>query len=70
MKDLIQSRGHQPRRLPSSSWWRTMLLMLVLCVGFNANAQNITVTGTVEDNTGDPLIGAAVTLDGSKSKAV
>ena len=43
-----------------------MLLLMVLCVGLPLNAQNITVTGTVEDPTGEPMIGATVLVDGSK----
>ena len=44
-----------------------MLLLLVLCVGFNANAQNITVSGTVIDGTEEPMIGATVTVEGTKN---
>ncbi|MDE7147739.1 MAG: SusC/RagA family TonB-linked outer membrane protein, partial [Duncaniella sp.] len=44
-----------------------MLLLLVLCVGFNANAQNITVSGTVVDGTEEPMIGATVTVEGTKN---
>lgn len=44
-----------------------MLLLLVLCVGFNANAQNITVNGTVVDSTGEPMIGATVSVEGTKN---
>ena len=43
-----------------------MLLLMVLCVGLPVRAQNITVTGTVEDPTGEPMIGATVLVDGSK----
>ncbi|MCM1522110.1 MAG: TonB-dependent receptor [Muribaculaceae bacterium] len=43
-----------------------MLLLLVLCAGLPVNAQNITVSGTVEDPSGDPMIGATVIVDGSK----
>ncbi|WP_300858875.1 TonB-dependent receptor [uncultured Duncaniella sp.] len=47
-----------------------MLLLLVLCVGFNANAQNITVSGTVVDGTDEPMIGATVQVDGTKNVVV
>ena len=43
-----------------------MLLLMVLCVGLPARAQNITVTGVVEDSAGEPMIGATVLVDGSK----
>ncbi|MDE5727081.1 MAG: TonB-dependent receptor [Duncaniella sp.] len=42
-----------------------MLLLMVLCVGLPAYAQNITVSGVVEDNSGEPLIGATVMVLGS-----
>ncbi len=34
--------------------------LMVLMLSFPALAQNITVSGTVVDNTGEPLIGASV----------
>ncbi len=43
-----------------------MLLLMVLCVGLPARAQNITVNGVVEDSAGEPMIGATVLVDGSK----
>lgn len=43
-----------------------MLLLMVLCVGLSANAQNITVSGVVEDSAGEPMIGATVLVEGSK----
>ncbi|WP_303027136.1 TonB-dependent receptor [uncultured Duncaniella sp.] len=46
--------------------WKAMLLLLVLCVGLPARAQNITVNGVVEDSAGEPMIGATVLVDGSK----
>ncbi len=39
---------------------------MMLCVGLPVSAQNITVSGTVEDGNGDPMIGATVMVDGSK----
>ncbi len=43
-----------------------MLLLMVLCVGLPARAQNITVNGVVEDSAGEPMIGATVLVQGSK----
>ncbi|MCM1163488.1 MAG: TonB-dependent receptor [Muribaculaceae bacterium] len=43
-----------------------MFLLMLLCAGLPVNAQNITVSGTVEDSTGEPMIGATVLVDGSK----
>lgn len=42
----------------------------MLCVGFNANAQNLTVSGTVVDGTDEPMIGATVQVDGTKNIVV
>ena len=67
MKDLISGRSQWLRRFSFATHWKTMLLLLVLCVGFNANAQNITVNGTVVDSTGEPMIGATVSVDGTKN---
>lgn len=39
--------------------------LLTLCFAFPALAQKIAVTGTVVDNTGEPLIGASVQLEGN-----
>ena len=41
--------------------------ILMLCLAFPALAQKIAVTGTVIDNTGEPLIGASVTVEGNPS---
>lgn len=46
-----------------------MLLLMVLCAGLPVSAQNITVSGVVEDSTGEPMIGATVLVDGSKEGA-
>ncbi|MCH5347318.1 MAG: carboxypeptidase-like regulatory domain-containing protein, partial [Muribaculaceae bacterium] len=40
-------------------------LLLVVGLAFPALAQQITVTGTVTDSTGEPLIGASVLAQGS-----
>ena len=45
MKDLIVSRSQRLLNLSFATQWKTMLLLLVLCVGFNADAQELTVTG-------------------------
>lgn len=67
MKDLILSRSSWLRHLSNVTHWKTMLLLLVLCVGASANAQNITVSGTVTDATGEPMIGATVQVDGTQN---
>ncbi|MDE6685356.1 MAG: carboxypeptidase-like regulatory domain-containing protein, partial [Duncaniella sp.] len=66
MKDLNSGRSQWLRRFSLATHWKTMLLLMVLCVGLPLNAQNITVTGTVEDPSGEPMIGATVLVDGSK----
>ena len=45
--------------------WLT--IFMVLCLSFPALAQKITVTGTVYDNLGEPLMGASVIADGAAS---
>ncbi len=70
MKDLMTSRSQWLRHFSFATHWKTMLLLLVLCVGFNANAQNITVSGTVVDGTDEPMIGATVQVDGTKNVVV
>lgn len=50
--------------------WKAILFLLVLCVGLEANARSITVTGTVVDTTDEPLIGATVQVKGSKITTV
>ncbi|MDE6122625.1 MAG: carboxypeptidase-like regulatory domain-containing protein, partial [Duncaniella dubosii] len=70
MKDLISSRSQWLRHFSFATHWKTMLLLLVLCVGFNANAQNLTVSGTVVDSTDEPMIGATVQVDGTKNIVV
>ena len=42
-------------------------LVMVLCLSFPALAQKITVTGTVTDPTGEPLIGASVLAQGTSA---
>ncbi|MDE5749708.1 MAG: SusC/RagA family TonB-linked outer membrane protein, partial [Duncaniella sp.] len=67
MKDLISARSQVLRRFSIASAWKTMLLLMVLCVGLPAYAQNITVSGVVEDNNGDPMIGATVMVAGTQN---
>ncbi len=43
-------------------------MMLVCGIGF-ANAQQLAVSGTVTDHTGEPLIGVTVTVSGTKTGA-
>ncbi len=66
MKDSNSGRSHWLRQFSFASHWKTMLLLMVLCVGLSANAQNITVSGVVEDSAGEPMIGATVLVEGSK----
>ena len=42
-----------------------LALVMVLCLSFPALAQKITVSGTVTDPTGEPLIGASVLVQGT-----
>lgn len=48
----------------------TYALVLVLSLGFFAMAQNRMISGTVTDTNGDPIIGAAVILEGTNSGVV
>ena len=66
MKDLNTGRSQWLRRISFATHWKTMLLLMVLCVGLPARAQNITVNGVVEDSAGEPMIGATVLVEGSK----
>lgn len=45
--------------------WLTMVM--VVCLSFPALAQKITVTGTVTDPSGEPLIGASVLAQGTSN---
>ena len=42
-----------------------ILVLAGLCLALGMNAQNITVKGTVKDNTGEPVIGAGVIVKGT-----
>ncbi|WP_290144913.1 hypothetical protein [Muribaculum intestinale] len=42
-----------------------LVAIMVLCLSFPALAQKITVSGTVTDKTGEPLIGASVLAKGT-----
>ena len=44
---------------------KLILAIAGLFVAFGLNAQNITVKGTVTDNTGEPVIGAGVVIKGT-----
>ena len=48
----------------SRKWFLTAVMSLLFCVGAIAQSQ---VSGTVVDQTGEPVIGAYVTLDGDNS---
>ena len=66
MKDLNSGRSPWLRRFSFATHWKSMFLLVMVCMGLSANAQNITVTGSVEDaTTGDPLMGATVLVDGT-----
>ncbi len=65
MKDSNTRRRQWLRPFSLAKQWKTILFLMVLCVGLPAHAQNITVNGVVEDSTGEPMIGATVLLDGS-----
>jgi len=45
------------------------LSLLLMCIAIPAFAQDQTVTGTVLDELGEPVIGATVMVDGDKTKA-
>ena len=47
-----------------------LLMLLFLCVGMTATAQNPTVNGKVTDAQGEPLVGATVKVDGTKNATV
>ncbi|MDE6642776.1 MAG: TonB-dependent receptor [Muribaculaceae bacterium] len=51
-------------RMTGKTW---MTILMVLCLSFPALAQKITVTGTVYDNLGEPLMGASVIAEGAPS---
>ena len=44
-----------------------LAIFMVICLSFPALAQKITVTGTVVDNFGEPLMGASVIAEGAAS---
>ncbi len=57
--------------LKSCRWIKSSMTMFILCLTFiAANAQQKTVTGTVSDNNGEPLIGATVSLEGSTTGTI
>ena len=68
MKDLFTSRNR--RRLPRFSptiLRGALLLIAVLCLQFPALAQTISVSGTVSDATGEPLMGATIQVVGTSN---
>lgn len=67
MKDQITSRVPLSWRFSFISRLKASIAILMLCIGLAASAQNITVTGTVQDQTGEPLPGATVLVVGSAS---
>lgn len=51
-------------------YMKTLCLGMMLMFSASALAQNQTVTGTVLDELGEPVIGATVTVDGTKTATV
>lgn len=47
--------------------FRSLVVFCLLLVSFSAFAQKLTVSGTVTDSKGEPVIGAAVMVEGSKT---
>lgn len=44
-----------------------LIVVLTVVIGFSVNAQNYSVKGNVKDATGEPIIGASVLLQGTKT---
>ncbi|MDE5786384.1 MAG: SusC/RagA family TonB-linked outer membrane protein, partial [Duncaniella sp.] len=67
MKDNVTSHFQWLKLFSPARLLRTMMILAVLCVGLPVFAQNITVTGTVEDESGEPVMGASVLVDGTSN---
>ena len=52
------------------AFWRMCLIALVCMLSSTLYAQNITVTGTVKDPMGEPVIGASVSVQGTRAGTV
>ena len=52
------------------AFWRMCLVALVCMLSSTLYAQNITVTGTVKDPMGEPVIGASVSVQGTRAGSV
>ena len=50
--------------------YRFLMLVLIMCVGITASAQQSKITGTVKDSGGDPLIGVSVKVDKTNNGTV
>ncbi|MBS7374182.1 MAG: SusC/RagA family TonB-linked outer membrane protein, partial [Muribaculaceae bacterium] len=50
--------------------YRFLMLVLIMCVGITASAQQAKITGTVKDSGGDPLIGVSVKVDKTNNGTV
>ncbi len=61
-RSTLQCRCSSPLRL--------LTALMLLTFSFGMHAQSLQVTGTVTDNTGEPLIGASVTEEGSKTGTI
>ncbi len=67
MKDNVTSHFQWLKLFSPARLLRTMMILAVLCAGLPVFAQNITVSGTVEDETGEPVMGASVVVDGTSN---
>ncbi|MCM1519452.1 MAG: TonB-dependent receptor [Lachnoclostridium sp.] len=65
MKDNLKSHYPWLKLFSPARLVRTMMILAVLCMGLPVFAQNITVSGNVVDQTGEPVIGASVLLEGT-----
>lgn len=52
------------------AFWRMCLVALICMLSSTLYAQNITVTGTVKDQMGEPVIGASVSVQGTRAGTV
>lgn len=52
------------------AFWRMCLVALICMLSSTLYAQNITVTGTVKDPMGEPVIGASVSVQGTRAGTV
>lgn len=60
---------NEKQRKPQA-FWRMCLVALICMLSSTLYAQNITVTGTVKDPMGEPVIGASVSVQGTRAGTV